>query len=148
MKRVSVSIDIKGSKEKVWSVITNIEDSVNTVSAIKKIEILEQGDTLGSLKWRETRDMFGTEATEVMWVHKFKEYEYCEVRAESHGSKYFTNFYLVDNGETTTLTIEFLAEIYSIKAKIMNFIFGWLFKKSTINAFKQDLEDIKKVVEQ
>ncbi len=145
--KISVNVSINGSKEKVWSVITNIEESVNTISGIKKIEVLEEGNPFKGFKWRETREMFGKEATEIMWIHDYKENEFYNVRAESHGSKYFTDFYLTQKEDLTVLTMEFSAEIMSPVAKIMNFIFGWMFRSATIKALQIDLEDIKKAAE-
>lgn len=147
MKSITVNIDINETKEKVWSVITDIKNSVNNISGIKKIDILEEGSPFKGLKWKETREMFGKEATEIMWIHDCQEYKYYHVRAESHGSKYYTNFYLLEHTGITKLTMEFSAEILSPIAKILNFIIGWMFKKATIQALKKDLEDIKKAVE-
>ncbi len=67
--KLKVEITINGTKEQIWKVITDIEGSVETISAIEKIEILEQPESgvLG-LKWEETRTMFGKSATEVMWI--------------------------------------------------------------------------------
>lgn len=148
MPAISLSININASSEKVWSVISNIEGSVDTISGIKKVEILERGNPFTGLKWRETRELFGKEATEVMVISDSKENEFYHVKAASHGSLYFTGFYLSESEGKTTLTTEFSAEIQSLLARFVNFLFGWMFKKATRAAFQQDLEDIKKAVEQ
>jgi carbon monoxide dehydrogenase subunit G len=45
--KLTIGIEIKAPKEKIWEVITDIENSVNTVSGIDKIEILNKPkDTL------------------------------------------------------------------------------------------------------
>lgn len=147
MPKVSLSTEINAPKENVWNLITDIENSINTISGIKKIEILEKGNPFIGLKWRETREMFGKEATEVMWIHNAKENEFYNVRAESHGSKYFTDFYLKEESGVTTLTMEFTAEIMSFGAKLMNFLMGWMFKNATVKALQEDLNDIKEAVE-
>ena len=38
--KLTMDIEIKAPKERVWKVITDIENSVNTISGIEKIEIL------------------------------------------------------------------------------------------------------------
>ena len=65
--KLKAEIMIDGTKEQIWEVITDIEGSVETISAIEKIDILDKpvSGFLG-LKWEETRTMFGKEATEVM----------------------------------------------------------------------------------
>ena len=64
-----VEVTINGSKEDVWNMITDIENSSKTITGIEQIEILEKpGDGLVGLKWRETRTLFGRTATEIMWI--------------------------------------------------------------------------------
>ncbi|MBB6480055.1 SRPBCC family protein [Spirochaeta isovalerica] len=147
MQGIELSINISAPREKVWSVITDIENSVNTISGIRKIEILEKGNPFIGLKWRETREMFGKEATEVMWIHNAEENNFYNVRAESHGSRYYTDFYLKDSSEGCALTMKFTAEIESFGARLVNFLLGWMFKNATIKALEKDLEDIKEAVE-
>ncbi|MDA3958674.1 SRPBCC family protein [Oceanispirochaeta sp.] len=77
---------INSSKEKVWKLITNIENSNNFIRGIEKVEILEQKENeLIGLKWKETRTMFGQTATEIMWITDARENESYSTRAESHG---------------------------------------------------------------
>ncbi|MBN2657339.1 MAG: SRPBCC family protein [Spirochaetales bacterium] len=147
MQSIELSTKISAPKEKVWSVIADIENSIHTISGIRKIEILEKGTPLIGLKWRETREMFGKEATEIMWIEEAEENRFYKVKAESHGSKYFTDFYLEELPEGTLLTLKFSAEIISFGARLVNFLMGWMFKSSTIKAFEADLQDIKKAVE-
>ncbi|MGI9263993.1 MAG: SRPBCC family protein, partial [Gammaproteobacteria bacterium] len=67
--KVSTSIDIASPAENVWAVITDIENCVGRISSILDIEVLEKPETgFVGFKWKETRKMFGKEATEVMWV--------------------------------------------------------------------------------
>lgn len=147
MKKITASIDINASKESIWTIVTDIENTVNNVSAIKKVEILEPGTPFLGLKWRETREMFGKESTEVMWIDDCKEFEFYKVRAASHGSKYYTDLYIKEIENGCSVTIEFSAQVESVSAKIVNFLIGWLFTGATKKAFLQDLEDIKGCIE-
>ena len=62
--KFEVNTQIRAPKEAVWKTISDIERSVATVSAIQKIEVLERPeDGLVGFKWRETRAMFGKEAS-------------------------------------------------------------------------------------
>ena len=88
---VEVKVTIEGSKEAIWAAASDIENAATTVKGIDKIEILEQpasADSLVGLKWRETRTMFGKDATEVMWITESVPNEFYKTRAESHGSIY------------------------------------------------------------
>jgi hypothetical protein len=146
--KVSTQIKINSTREKVWQVITDIENSVNVISGIIKIEILNPpGDNLVGLKWKETRVMFGKEADEVMWVTHSKMYDHYQTRAESHGAIYRTRLSITEEEDGVTLKMSFDGQGASLMAKIMSGIFGGLMKKSMTKALVEDLKDIKKAVE-
>jgi len=87
--KLEAKVCIDGTKEQIWQVITDIENSVNIIQAIEEIEVLEKpAEGLVGLKWRETRTMFGQTATEVMWITDAKENEFYQTRAENHGAIY------------------------------------------------------------
>jgi carbon monoxide dehydrogenase subunit G len=146
--KLTIDIEIKAPKEKVWKVITDIENSVNTISGIDKIEILNKPkDTVVGLKWKETRTIFGKSATETMWITEATEYNYYKTRAESNGAIYQTILKLSEKENTTFLTMEFNSEAITIKGKIMAFIFGRMLNKTMNKLIKKDLIDIKTTVE-
>ncbi|MFD1927763.1 SRPBCC family protein [Sporosarcina siberiensis] len=147
--KVSAQTNINSTKEKVWEVITDIENSVNVISGIINIEILNPvGDNLVGLKWKETRKMFGKEAVEVMWVTHSKKYDYYQTRAESHGAIYLSRLNITDkNNGVVTLEMSFEGQAASLPAKIMSGVFGVFMKKSMKKVLEVDLEDIKKSCE-
>ena len=146
--KVKAKVSIKGRKEDVWHAITDIEGSVGRISAIESIDILEKpASGILGLKWKETRTMFGKEATETMWITDAKENEYYQTRAESHGALYISRLEIEEAGDETNLTMGFEGEAQSLGAKIMSFLTGFMFKGATEKALKQDLIDIKAFVE-
>ena len=146
--KVKADITINSAKEAVWRVITNIENSVNTISAIENIEVLEKPENgLVGLKWQETRTMFGQQATEIMWITEAQENAYYRTRAENNGAVYISELRVEGSGDKTLLSMEFEGEAQSFGAKLMSFLTGFLFKGATEKAIKQDLEDIKVAVE-
>ena len=147
--KIKAKVSIKGRKEDVWHAITDIEGSVERISAIESIDILEKpASGILGLKWKETRTMFGKEATEIMWITDAKENEYYQTRAESHGALYISRLEIEEAGEETKLTMGFEGEAQSLGAKIMSFLTGFMFKGATEKALKQDLIDIKAFVEE
>jgi hypothetical protein len=139
---------INSTKEKVWEVITDIENSVNVISSITKIEILDKPkDNIDGLKWKETRIMFGKEAEEIMWVTHYKKYDYYQTRAESHGAIYITWLNIVEENDVVTLKMTFESDSLSLTAKIMNGLFSGFMKKTMIKALGDDLKDIKETCE-
>lgn len=146
--KLTIDIEIKAPKEKVWKVIKDIENSVNTISGIDKIEILNKPkDTVVGLKWKETRTIFGKSATETMWITEATENNYYKTRAESNGAIYQTILKLSEKENTTFLTMEFSTEAITVKGKIMAFIFGRMLNKTMKKLIKKDLIDIKTTVE-
>lgn len=148
MKEISLSISINAKADAVWKVITNIEDSVNIIKGIEKVEILEKpADAFIGVKWRETRTMFGQTATEVMWITDAVENKSYSTRAESHGAIYITHFELEEKGDHCELTMTFGAELVKFMTKLVSAVTGWMFASATKKALMEDLNDIKRAVE-
>ena len=148
MMEVSVDIVINASKEAVWKVITDIDAAKDNITAINSIEVLERPDSgLVGLKWKETRTMFGKEASEVMWITDSEENVTYRTRAESHGSIYVSWHKLEEVEAGVKYTMGFSGKAQSMGAKIMNGLMGWMMKSSTKKALMKDLEDIKAVAE-
>ncbi|MCW8860019.1 MAG: SRPBCC family protein [Deltaproteobacteria bacterium] len=145
---VSAEIVINKSKDSVWKAITDIENWKKMLSSIIKINILyKPSEDFVGLKWEETREMFGKEEMETMWVTDSVENEYYCTRAESHGSVYITKLSLGNSGTGTLLTISFNGIAKTNVAKILLFSMGPFIRKSIIKALTKDLEDIKHFVE-
>ena len=148
MMNVEVQVEINGTKEDVWKVITDIENSTNTIRGIEKIEVLEKpADGIVGLKWRETRTMFGRTATEILWITDVVENQSYKTRAESHGAVYVTTLKITDAGENFRLSMDFEGTPQTFGAKIMSVLTSGMAKKATEEALMQDLMDIKAKVE-
>lgn len=145
---ITVEIEMAGSKDSVWKTITDIENCQRVISSILKINILHKPiDGLVGLKWEETRQMYGKEAKETMWITDSVVNEYYSTRAESHGSVYVTKLSLKDSGSGTLLTMSFRGMPQTNISKILSFLMSPLISKSIKKALKKDLEDIKAYVE-
>jgi carbon monoxide dehydrogenase subunit G len=144
----SVSVTIEKPKEDVWQAITDFKNCQNYIESILSLEILEEPeDTLVGFKWRETREMFGKEATETMWITDVSENEFYQTRAESHGSIYISQMAVEEVDGHSKLTFSFTGEAVSFFAKIMSALMSSMMKKSLDQAMMKDLEDIKAYVE-
>jgi hypothetical protein len=146
--QLAVDIQISAPRAKVWAAITDIENCTDMISSIIDLDILNlPTDTIVDLKWKETRKMFGKEATETMWITDFVENEYYCTRAESHGSVYITKFSLKEVDGITTLTMSFTAEAQSIFVKMISTIMSLFIENAMKKELFKDLVDIKKYVE-
>ena len=145
----STSIEISKPKADVWKAVTDIPNAVGMISGILSVEVLENPEAgLVGFKWKETRKMFGKEATEIMWITDAADNEYYCTRAESHGSVYKTRLSLNDDDGNTRLTMAFTGEPQTMGAKILSFVMGGFMKGSMEKELRKDLTDIKNFVEQ
>ncbi len=145
---VKVQVSIDKPRADVWRVITDIENSVHTISGIEKIEVLQRPEEgLVGFEWMETRTMFGREATETMWVTEVEDERYYKVRAESHGALYLSTMSVRETGRGTELTMDFGAIPTTVGAKLMTATIGRLFVGTTRKALQKDLDDIKAALE-
>lgn len=146
---IAVDIEIEKPKEIIWSAITDIENCRNMISGIIDLSILSQPtEGIVGLKWRETRLMFGKEADEIMWITESVENEYYMTRAESHGSVYITKLSLTQTENNSILTMSFSGVAQTMTSKILSTCMAIFIKGSLKKALRNDLEDIKRHVEQ
>jgi len=146
--KLCVDVEINSPKDKVWSVVSDIENCSSVISAIVDLEILEKPELgLLGLKWKETRKMFGKESSETMWITDCVEEEYYCTRAENCGAIYITKISLEENAGKTLLSMSFSGETDTFWVKIVSALMGVFIKKSMIDALQNDLNDIKTHVE-
>lgn len=145
---IEAHVTIDGTKEAIWSVITDIPNAAETISGIDSVEILEnRSDGLVGLRWRETRTLFGKSATEEMWITDAAEHEYYKTRAESHGCVYKSSFVITGQNGSNLLTMTFVSEPQGFMTKLLTLPMGITFKPMLKKAILKDLQDIKAAVE-
>ncbi len=147
MTAVSVSVDIAAPQQAVWECITDIERAHERIPAIRRIEILSpQRHGLG-LRWRETRIMFGKEATEVMEITQWQPPHEYVTSAQSHGSDYRCTLRVEPTAEGSTLSFHFTATPLTLMAKVMGTLMGPLMRGAIATALQGDLNAIKAACE-
>lgn len=145
--KISVDTIIDRPQAEVFAAFCDLDNAPDRMSGIMGIERLEgEGFEVGT-KWRETRVMFGKEATEDMWVTELAEPSSYHVEAESHGAHYDSNFTFeaVDGGTKVTMT--FAGQPLTLMGRIMGAVMGIFFKGATRKAVQQDLDDMKAALE-
>lgn len=150
MAGVKVSVTVRAPQEKVFEISSNIVDSAKVISGIQSIEPLTEGPVKPGFKWRETRIMFGKEATEEMWIDAFEPPHRYTVLAESHGCKYHSEIRVDPSGsdpQSCVLSMNFSGEGTTFFAKLMSAVMGWMMMGSVRKALQKDLEDVKAAAE-
>lgn len=145
--KVQDSITIEATRTRVFEVFRDLDNAAANISGITKIEILEgPGQLSTGTKWRETRKMFGQEATEVMWVTGFDQDASYVVEAESRGTHYRSEYLFTSEGSGTRVDMTFEGRPISFGARVFDVI-GVLFLGATKKALHKDLVELKQVCE-
>lgn len=148
MTTVSVSREIAADPAAVWSIMVGIDRWVEVVDAIEAVDRLDDGDGFGvGTTWRETRTMFGREATEVMEVTEHEERVRYATFAESHGTKYHSEMRVDPSGVGSRLSMSLRGEPQTLLAKIADATVGRFFMGATRKALAKDLADIAAAAE-
>ena len=146
MPELKVSKHIHAPVDRVFDVMSDFASAPARISAISRVEMLTDGPTRVGTRFRETRVMFGKEATETMEVLEFEPNRSYTLGAHSCGCEYRCNLMFRPVGPGTEVTMHFKARPTSFMAKLISpltmLMMGTL-KKSVA----QDLEDAKKFAE-
>ena len=145
--KIECQIDIKAPIEKVFEAFSDLSQLEKRVAGIQSIEVLQGPAKMAvGTKWRELRVMFGKEATEEMWVTGLTKNKGYTVEAESHGTKYHSEYFFTEGPKGVNVKLIFQGTAVSFAAKVMSVLF-FLFKGATVKALQQDMNDLKKVLE-
>ncbi|NQU38178.1 MAG: SRPBCC family protein [Actinobacteria bacterium] len=146
---LKVSHEVHASQLDVWAVLTDLDNAAAVMSGVTEIERLNDGDYAVGTRWRETRKMMGKQATEEMWVTDISPPNWTVVTARSGGAEYTSEFTVTPNGETTTLTMTFSAELQhpSLVQRTAQFLFGRLGSAMTKKVVATDLADLAAAAE-
>lgn len=141
--RIILSKDYSATIDKVFSLFTDIKSLEDRITDIKKITILEGEDPakLGT-KWEETREVFGREDKETLWVTEIVSNKTFVVEAFSRGTKYITTHEFTEEGGKTNVRITFVAEPKSLMAKVF-YPFAFLMKGSVKSMLQKDMEELE-----
>lgn len=150
MSEINVSRTVNAPAEAVWHVITDLERSAEVVSGIDTVERLDDEETFGvGTTWRETRTMFGKQATETMKVTQIDPGRSYTVESEGHGARYVSIMYVTDTGNgTSRITMSFKGEPSGTIARLFASTVGKIFERGTRKALEHDLADIAAAAEQ
>lgn len=140
---------VAAAPESVWQVLTDLDNAAETLTGVTRVEVLTGGPYAEGTRWRETRKMFGKEATEEMRVTQVEAPTRTTVEADSGGVHYVTVFTLTPESGGTRLEMTFTAQQPqgSLAKKLMWAAFGKLGMKATSKVMAQDLDDIARRAE-
>ncbi|QDU86512.1 Polyketide cyclase / dehydrase and lipid transport [Planctomycetes bacterium Pla163] len=146
MPSLTVSRTIDAPVEKVFDVSTDVHIWADVVPAIQRVEVLTDGPVGLGTRFRETRTMFGRDATETMEFIEFERPNRYVLGAQSHGCRYRSIFTLTPDGGGTKLEMVFEGTPLTFGAKVMSVVMRPFMKKMG-DMCAADLDAIKAHVE-
>lgn len=147
MPVVTVTRHVDAPRTVVWDVLTDLDHAPQVMEAIARVERVDgEGFGLGT-RWRETRTMFGRDATEEMEVTAIDPPRGYVVEADGQGAHYRTEFTLDEDADGTQVTMTFGAEPRGVTGRLMAATVGRLFAGATRRAVAADLADVARASE-
>lgn len=141
------STQIDAPPARVFEVVTDLPGAPDRIQGIKSLEVLTEGEFGVGTRFRETRVMFGKEATEEMEIIDMVPGERYTTEAESCGCRYESVISVVPAGEGSRLTMSFDATPLTFVGRVMSVVMWPLFKGTMRKAIRADLADIKRAAE-
>src|SRR5690554_3078723 len=109
MAGFSIQTRIAAPIEAVFALASDFAGAAGHIKGIKKVEMLTPGPVGVGTRFRETREMFGKDATEEMEVTAFDPPRSYTLGCHSCGAKYATTFRFEAEGDATQLVCDFEA---------------------------------------
>jgi carbon monoxide dehydrogenase subunit G len=146
MARFILSKSVAAPPAAVFAVLTDSERIQAAVPAIKRIEKLTPGPFGVGTQLRETRVMFGREATETFEVTAFEPARLFTLSAVSCGTEFHCEHRFVPEAGGTRLELEVTTRAVSLFAKLM-WPLGLLMAGPMKKAMLKDLDAIARAAE-
>lgn len=146
MSAIRTRVHIDAPPERVFAVASDFAGAARIIEGIERVEMLTEGPVGVGTRFRETRVMFGREATEEMEVVAFDPPRGYVLGCENHGCRYRSEIRVEPSGDGTDVEMSFEAVPLTAVAKLMSVVMGPMMKKMEAICAK-DLADLKRAVE-
>ncbi len=132
--------------EEVFQVFTDLARAPERVQGIESLELLTDGPMRVGTRFRETRKMFGREATEEMTVTALEPNRSYTVGARSCGCDFETQFRFHPEGKSTRVEMELKTRATTLVARLMAPL-GIFMAGSMKKLCERDIDDLKAALE-
>ena len=146
MAAVTVTQRIEAPVETVFRLATDVDHWAGRITGITKVERLTNGPVGVGTRFKETRMMFGKQATETMEFSAFEPNRRYQLTADSCGALYQTEFRFEPDGTGTRLSVDMRVTARSFFAKLMKPL-AWLMCGMMKKCLMKDLDDLKAAAE-
>lgn len=133
---------IDAPTDRVFAIFADLPNAQHNIGSILNIEFLsEQRSGLGT-RWRETRKMFGKEATEEMWISDWRPGAGYTVSCVSCGCAYETDIAFAPSGGGTEVVMRMSIKPQTFMARLMSPL-GRLFAGTFKKCMLKDIDDLR-----
>lgn len=143
---VTIREQIAAPPERVFAAASDFANAPGKIAGILRVEMLTPGPLAVGTRFRETRKMFGKEASEEMTVAELEPPRRYVLVAESHGTRYRSELRFEPQGAGTEVAMTFRAEPLTSFAKVMSVLMKPMIK-SVGKLCAKDLADLKRSIE-
>lgn len=148
IKTLIVHSDIACRAQRVFEVVADVEHCVGRLPAIKSIEIVSDARHGLGMRWRETRTLFGRDATATLEITEFRPPLEYVVASEEGGFTYRTVIRVIATGsDTCRLEREFFTTAHTIIARVMGMTLMPLMTKMMVGLLQEELDALKSYCE-
>jgi hypothetical protein len=137
---------IAAPPERVFAAASDFANSPRRIPAILDSEVLTPGPLAVGTRFRETRKMYGREASEEMTVAELEPPRRYVLVAESHGTRYRSELRFEPQGGGTEVVMTFRGEPLTAVAKLLSVLMKPMIK-SIGKLCARDLADLKRSLE-
>ena len=154
--RMFLSTHIDAPQDAIFAVVSDFPNGAKLITAIDSIEMLSparDGSPVGvGTRFKETRTMFGKQATETMEVTEFDPPRAYTLSALSCGMQFDSRVTVLEEnpgqgGGGCRLSYDINAKPTTLMAKITGPIMGLMMKGTMQKSMQKDLEEIRKYIE-
>jgi hypothetical protein len=144
--KISVTLSVNAQPALAYAIATDVRAWPGIISGIESTEILTRDPIGAGTRFRETRRMLGTLATEEMTFAEFDPPARFVLTAYNHGTRYRATHEFKGMGLATEMTLSFSGRPITSMAHFMS-PFAFLFQPILRRQLVSDLADLKRAIE-
>lgn len=140
--KIEVATEVAAAPAAVFATLTNLEKLPGFLQGVRSVEILDPGPLRVGTRFRETRMMFGREATEEMTFSVFDPPRRFVLTAENHGTRYITTHEVMPSGSGSRVSLTFEGVPLTLAARLFS-VLGRIFAGNIRKLLAADLAAVK-----
>jgi ligand-binding SRPBCC domain-containing protein len=146
MAQFTLTKRIEAPPAAVFAVVADVERTPARIPEVKTVELLTPGPVGVGTKFKETRIMFGKEASETFEVVEYDPGRRLTLVAVSCGAEYRCDHRFVPDAGGTVLELEVQTRALSLFARLMTPL-GWLMAGVMKKVIAKDLDAVARAAE-